>query len=101
MISTFNKELPEFGHSPGMSSVAYLYNLAHESGAAVGNAILDSKDQLKEQGIIEVLHRIGNLKRRATQRGMRQPPIIHQYGKSRAKISENPVSNPSAGGYQP
>ena len=80
--------------------MAYLYNISRESGVAIGNALMESKDQLKEEGVMQVLHRIGNLKRRATQQGRREQPI-HEFRNSKLDMQENPVSNPSASGYQP
>ena len=94
------QEIPGLAHSPATSSMAYLYNISRDSGIAVGNALMDGKDELKEQGVMQVLKRIGNLKRRATQQGRREQPI-HEYRNSKAEMQENAVSNPSASGYQP
>ena len=74
-----------------------------ESGAEVKKAVLDTKDQIKAEGIVKVINNIGNLKRRAMMTGRRdQPHQYHQFGRKKSQTLQDPVTNPSTGGgYQP
>ena len=48
MVNAIGQEIPDIAHSPATTSMAYLYNISRDSGIAVGNALMDTKDELKE-----------------------------------------------------